>query len=63
MRQAHALDPGLDPDVLAQMLATMSRFTDSDVPLPEREVPTAREFFATWANQLAVKTSRPEREL
>lgn len=63
MEQAHALDPGLDPDVLAQMLATMSRFTDSEIPLPQHEVPTAREFFATWTNQLNMETGRPQREL
>jgi hypothetical protein len=62
VEQAHALDPGLDPDVLAQMLATMSRFTDSAVPLQEHEVPTARDFFATWTNQLKVETDRPQPE-
>lgn len=63
MEQAQALDPGIDPAVLAQMLATMSRFTDSEIPLQEREVPNAREFFATWADQLKREAHGPRREL
>jgi hypothetical protein len=62
MEQAHALDPGFDPTTLAQMLATMSRFTDDDIPLKADEVPAARSFFATWADELARDTQglRPE---
>lgn len=62
MEQARALDAGFDPKVLAQMLATLSRFTDDDIPLEAGEVTAARVYFATWADELGRDTPdlRPE---
>jgi hypothetical protein len=52
MEQARALDAGFDLTALGQMLATMGRFSDAEIPLEEGEVPAARAFFAAWADQL-----------
>jgi hypothetical protein len=52
LQQASALDPGFHTEVLAQMFGTIARFDDSEVPLPRSDVPVAREFFRTWAEQL-----------
>jgi len=38
--------------MLAQTLATLSRFTDDDVPLETDEVSAARTFFTAWAAEL-----------
>lgn len=50
--QAQALDPGFDLDVLAQMIATLSRFDDQEIPLSDEELPLMRQFFEGWANEL-----------
>jgi hypothetical protein len=63
MEQAQALDPGFDPKVLAQMLATLSRFTDDDIPLEAGQAAAARVYFTTWADELGRDTPdlRPDR--
>lgn len=50
--QAVRLDPGFDLLVLAQMMSTLSRFTDAEIPLPSDEIAEARTFFARWVAEL-----------
>lgn len=50
--QARLLDAGFNAAVLAQMMATLGRFDDFEIPLGVEEVPLAREFFNTWAVEL-----------
>jgi hypothetical protein len=50
--QAGAIDAGFDLVVLAQMLDTMSRFTDDEIPLETMAVPAARDFFNAWTAEL-----------
>lgn len=50
--QARALDAGFDLNVLAQMIGTLSRFDDHEIPLGHEELPRAREFFTSWAAEL-----------
>lgn len=52
IEQARALDAGFDPDVLAQMIGTLSRFEDQEVPLGVEELPLVRAFFTGWMNEL-----------
>ncbi|MGK2876667.1 MAG: nucleotidyl transferase AbiEii/AbiGii toxin family protein [Nocardioides sp.] len=52
VEQAQALDAGFDLDVLAQMIGTLSRFDDPEIPLGHDELPLARDFFANWAVEL-----------
>lgn len=49
---ATALDAGFDPGVLAQMLGTLGRFADDEIPLSPSELPKAKEFFRAWADEL-----------
>lgn len=50
--EAERLDPGFDRAVLAQMVTTLDRFSDDELPLPASEVGVAREFFDRWAREL-----------
>jgi hypothetical protein len=52
IEQAQALDAGFDLDVLAQMIGTLSRFDDHEIPLGLDDLPLAREFFTSWAAEL-----------
>jgi hypothetical protein len=46
--EAASLDAGFDPTILAQMMGTLDRFADDEIPLDQDDVPRARVFFATW---------------
>ncbi|PRZ40842.1 nucleotidyltransferase AbiEii toxin of type IV toxin-antitoxin system [Antricoccus suffuscus] len=50
--QAAELDAGFDRGVLGQMLGTIGRFTDDEIPLPGADVSAARAYFAAWASEL-----------
>ena len=50
--EAVRLDSGFDIDVLAQMMATLERFDDHEIPLSTGEVLAARAFFADWSDRL-----------
>lgn len=50
--QARLLDRGFEPGVLAQMMRTLSRFDDSEVPLGQQDILAARAYFAEWAHGL-----------
>lgn len=53
LEQARALDAGFDLSVLAQMLRTITRFEDDEIPLSKKELPSAFEFFRAWASELS----------
>ena len=52
LRQAAALDAGFDTAVLAQMMGTIGRFDDDEIPLPPTELAHAKDFFSAWAEEL-----------
>ncbi len=52
LEQAAQVDLGFDRPIFAQMLRSLARFRDQDLPMPEARIPAMREFFATWAEQL-----------
>jgi hypothetical protein len=52
LQQAALVDPGFDQTTFAQMLRSLTRFSDQDLPTPETRIPALREFFATWAREL-----------
>lgn len=52
LEQAQSLDAGFDPHVLAQMMGTLGRFTDDEIPLTASDVPLAKAFFNAWAEEL-----------
>lgn len=49
---AQALDPGFDLDVLGQMIGTLSRFDDNEIPLSREDLPLVRAFFTSWSSEL-----------
>lgn len=52
IEQAQALDAGFDLAVLSQMIGTLSRFDDHEIPLDREELPLVRAFFMSWAGEL-----------
>ena len=53
LARAARIDAGFDPTVLASMLATLDRFTDSEIPLPDDSSAAGlREFYAAWRSEL-----------
>lgn len=52
VEQARALGPGFDPTVLAQMIRTLDRLDDHEIPLTAQELSRARAFFTHWASKL-----------
>ena len=50
--QAAQVDLGFDQHILAQMLRSLTRFSDQDLPAPEERIPAMRDFFAAWAKEL-----------
>jgi hypothetical protein len=52
LNQAAALDPGFHRRYLAQMLKSLARFSDAELPLPASEVPGLRRFFTDWQAEL-----------
>lgn len=53
LARAAQIDAGFDARVLADMLATLDRFTDDEIPLPGgSSVAELRAFYSTWRSEL-----------
>ena len=51
--RATQIDAGFDANVLAGMIATLDRFTDNEIPVPDGSaVAELRAFYATWRSEL-----------
>ena len=49
LARAKRIGAGFDPRVLTDMIATLERFTDNEIPVPRgSSVPELREFYAAW---------------
>jgi hypothetical protein len=53
LTEARAADRGFDELVLAQMMRTLDRFSDDEIPASAEVVPEIRLFFARWAGELS----------
>lgn len=53
IEQAQASDAGFDLGVLAQMVRTIERFDDQEIPLAADDLSIARTFFTDWAGELS----------
>lgn len=53
LTRAADVDPGFNEQILAQMMATLDRFSDDELPADPDDAPLVRAFFAEWAEQLA----------
>jgi hypothetical protein len=51
--QAAQVDAGFNEHALAEMLKTLGRFVDDELPADPGTVPAVREFFASWAAELS----------
>jgi hypothetical protein len=50
---ATQIDAGFDANVLAGMIATLDRFTDNEIPVPDgSSVAELRAFYVTWRSEL-----------
>jgi hypothetical protein len=52
LAEASEVDRGFDRHIFAEMLRSLARFSDADLPAPEAHIASMRDFFATWADQL-----------
>ena len=53
LARAAQIDAGFDTTVLADMIATLDRFTDSEIPVPDgSSAAELRAFYATWRSEL-----------
>jgi hypothetical protein len=50
---AAADDPGFDLRVFGEMLASIDRLDDDDIPVSRRDIGPLRDFFLSWAADLA----------
>ena len=53
LARAAQIDAGFDDSVLADMIATLDRFTDDEIPMPDgSSAAELRAFYATWRSEL-----------
>jgi hypothetical protein len=53
LARATQIDAGFDANVLGGMIATLDRFTDDEIPVPDgSSVAELRAFYATWRSEL-----------
>lgn len=52
LTRASEIDAGFDRAIFAEMLGSLSRFSDGDIPLAGDDVDELRAFFATWRVEL-----------
>jgi hypothetical protein len=54
LARAAQIDAGFDANVLADMITTLVRFTDDEIPVPDgSSAADLRAFYATWRSELA----------
>jgi hypothetical protein len=52
LERAAEVDLGFDHSVLAEMMRTLDRFTDNEIPTAAEDVDALRAFFREWADEL-----------
>jgi hypothetical protein len=55
LQSAAEVDLGFDVEVFAQMLSTLARFQDADLPVAPAEVSALRAFFSDWVDDLRAR--------
>lgn len=53
LARAAEVDTGFEIGICAEMLGTLRRFSDADLPLPDEQVATLRTFFTDWRAALS----------
>jgi len=57
LERAAQIDAGFDPTILATMLGSLTRFDDTDIPVPDHAVAELRQFFQDWQQQLLAEST------
>lgn len=52
LAQAAQVDLGFDRQVLAEMMRSLDRFADNEIPVPPEDVEVLRAYFREWAHEL-----------
>lgn len=52
---ASRVDPGFQPKILADMVDSLTRFKDNDLPVDAHKVPVVRAFFRSWSSELRLE--------
>jgi len=55
LERAAEVDLGFDLTILAEMLRTIDRFTDDELPIDDAEPTIVRSFFHEWADELEAR--------
>ena len=55
LARAAEIDLGFDLRIFAEMLQTLDRYKDSDIPMPNSNAPEIRIFFNDWVAELLDK--------
>jgi len=53
LTRAAEIDLGFNQQIFADMLRTLERYKDADIPVPASDAATVRAFFRNWAAELA----------
>lgn len=53
LTRAAEIDAGFDFRIFAEMLRTLSRFADGEIPMPAEQIDALRVFFADWRTELS----------
>jgi nucleotidyltransferase AbiEii toxin of type IV toxin-antitoxin system len=51
--RAAEIDPGFNLDIFLDMLGTLGRFSDPEIPIPDKQVDAVRAFFTGWRAELS----------
>ncbi len=60
LRRAAEADLGFDRAMLAEMMRTIVRFTDDELPVADGEADDVRMYFRSWADELDRSAHRAE---
>jgi Nucleotidyl transferase AbiEii toxin, Type IV TA system len=55
LQWAAASDAGFDLQVFAEMVTSLDRLSDEDLPIDTAQIPSVRGFFSEWANELSMR--------
>jgi hypothetical protein len=55
LARAAEIDLGFDPRIFAEMLQTLDRYKDADIPMSNSNAPEIRTFFNDWVTELLEK--------
>jgi hypothetical protein len=59
LERAREVDPGFEQNVLAEMLRTLDRFLNEEIPVDVGQVPHVRAFFREWADEFGPAAVAP----